>query len=162
MTERVRRPFWLHQVAEYVVGAALVGSGLQSPSPAIPAALGGLVVLNAACADAPLGAFRAVGRRVHRILDFALVVLGVVATALPGLDLGTRIVQGCCVIVFVTVVANTNYASAPERSSAASTNRSGGSRADELGRTAGRTAGTVAAQLRKKWGSRSAGDQDRT
>ena len=56
MSERVKRPFWLHQIAEYIIGIALIGSGLQSPSPAVPAVIGGLMLLNAATVD---GAFLA-------------------------------------------------------------------------------------------------------
>ena len=42
------RPFWLHQFAEYLLGLVLVAQGLQSPTPAVPALAGGLVLLNAA------------------------------------------------------------------------------------------------------------------
>ncbi len=163
MSERVKRPFWLHQIAEYIVGAALIGSGLQSPSPAIPAVLGGLVLVNAACADAPLSAFRIANRRWHRIIDIALLVIGILATASPGLDLGTRIVQGCCVVVFATVVLNTNYSPAKDRRSSMSRSSNSqasgsGDRADEFGRSAGRVAGTAAAKARATWRARHDGD----
>jgi hypothetical protein len=154
VVESAKRPFWLHQFAEYVIGAALVGSGLQSPSPEIPAVLGGLIIVNAAIVNAPLGAFRIVGRRVHRLLDFVLVGIGVLATALPGLDLGTRIVQLCCLIVFVTVVMNTNYSpSTTTRSSdrARQAGLDGRDRPEEIGRRAGRVAGTLASRARDKW-----------
>ncbi|MEJ7720363.1 MAG: hypothetical protein WKF58_07860 [Ilumatobacteraceae bacterium] len=39
-SDRSRRPFWLHQLAEYLIGGMLVASGLQSPSPVVPAAIG--------------------------------------------------------------------------------------------------------------------------
>lgn len=155
----MKRPFWLHQIAEYVIGIALVGSGLQSQSPAVPAVLGGLVLLNAACADGPIGAFRAIGRRAHRIFDIVLLVVGVVATAIPGLDLGTRIVQGSCIIVFATVVLNSDYSPARERRSSASTRVPGGAdRADEIGRSAGRAAGSVAAKARTTWRAKHNGE----
>lgn len=166
MVESAKRPFWLHQFAEYVIGAALVGSGLQSPSPEIPAVLGGLVILNAALVDAPLGAFRLVSRRMHRILDIVLVIVGIAATALPGLDLGTRIVQLCCLIVFVTVVTNTNYSpAAPRRASRAASSSHGDTRfgsgttdddrPGDIGRRAGRVAGTLAGRARDSWRARS-------
>ena len=56
--DRVLRPFWLHQAAEYLIGLVLVAQGLQSPTPVVPALAGGLVLVNAACVDGPLGAFR--------------------------------------------------------------------------------------------------------
>ena len=149
----MKRPFWLHQFAEYVIGAALVGSGLQSPTPEVPAVLGGLVILNAAVVDAPLGAFRLVGRRTHRVLDILVVVLGLAATALPGFDLGTRITQLCCLIVLAMVVMNTNYSNASPRKSVHS--EEGDSyrrdRPEEIGRRAGRVAGTLASRARSKW-----------
>ena len=149
----MKRPFWLHQFAEYVIGAALVGSGLQSPTPEVPAVLGGLVILNAAVVDGPLGAFRLVGRRVHRILDIVVVVLGVVATSLPSLDLGTRITQLCCLIVLAMVVMNTNYstASSRRRSPGEDTGSQVRDRPEEIGRRAGRVAGTLASRARSKW-----------
>lgn len=91
--ERGWRPFWLHQGAEYLLGVILLVQGLQSTTPAAPALAGGLVVLNAAIVDGPLGAFRAVSRRQHRILD--LVVIGVLAVmaVLPieGIDATSRV-----------------------------------------------------------------------
>ena len=160
MSERVKRPFWLHQIAEYIIGIALIGSGLQSPSPAVPAVIGGLVLLNAATVDGPFRAFRVIGRKVHRILDIALVVLGIVGAVVPGLDLGTRIILGCCVFVFATVVLNTSYAPKRERATRTITPESpasqpgAGDRPDEIGRTAGRVAGTLAGQARAKWRAR--------
>lgn len=160
MAERVKRPFWLHQMAEYIIGIALIGSGLQSPSPAIPAALGGLILLNAALVEGPLGAFRVVGRRLHRVLDVVLVVLGLVGAVVPGIDMGTRIIIVCCVFVLVTVVLNTNYSPARRRSGSADRESvSGDSKSDDIGRTAGRVAGTLAGQARAKWQSRHNGDE---
>ncbi len=73
------RPFWMHQVVEYIIGAVFVSAGFGSPTPAVPAVLGAIVMLNAAIAIGPAAAFRLVHRRVHRILD--LVVIGLVAVA---------------------------------------------------------------------------------
>ena len=73
--DRVLRPFWLHQAAEYLIGMVLVALGLQSLDPVVPTLAGGLVILNAALVDGPLGAFRLFSRRAHRIAD--LVVIGI-------------------------------------------------------------------------------------
>ena len=72
--ERVQRPFWMHQIVEYVLGVALIMTAVQQPEPAIPAMMGLLVLLNAAIAIGPAGAFRLVPRRLHKQLD--LVVIG--------------------------------------------------------------------------------------
>jgi hypothetical protein len=32
---RAKRPFWMHQLVEYVLGIVLIAQGLQSPTPAI-------------------------------------------------------------------------------------------------------------------------------
>ncbi|MFM8856077.1 MAG: hypothetical protein ACKOI2_02490 [Actinomycetota bacterium] len=167
MSERVKRPFWLHQIAEYIIGVALIGSGLQSPSSAVPAVIGGLVLLNAAMVDGPFGAFRVIGRKAHRIFDFVLLAVGVVGAVLPGLDLGTRIVLVGCLIVFATVVLNTNYAPKQDRATraastqAAATQAGASDRPDEIGRTAGRVAGTLAGQARAKWRARQTDDSRR-
>jgi len=80
--DRVLRPFWLHQLAEYLIGMVLIAMGLQSPDPVVPTVAGGLVVLNAAFVDGPLGAFRAISRRTHRRLDLVVIGLLVVAAVL--------------------------------------------------------------------------------
>ena len=72
--ERVRRPFWMHQIVEYILGVALIMTAVQQPEPAIPAMMGLLVLLNASIAIGPAGAFRLVSRGLHKQLD--LVVIG--------------------------------------------------------------------------------------
>lgn len=144
-----KRAFWLHQAAEYVVGGALVASGLQSVDPNVPTALGLLIVINAAVADAPLAAFRKVGRRTHRVLDYVLVVIAMLACAVPGMETNTRLVQILIVLVLVVVVARTDYSPPTKRGVAELSQRPDG-RADEIGRLAGRTAGTLAGRLRAR------------
>ena len=58
MAMPTKRPFWMHQIVEYILGGALVASGLQSPTPAVPSVLGGIVMLHAAITMGPVGAFR--------------------------------------------------------------------------------------------------------
>jgi len=148
MVAEGKRAFWLHQAAEYVVGGALVASGLQSVDPLVPTALGALIVINAAVADAPLAAFRKVGRRAHRVLDYLLVAIAVAACALPGLETNTRLVQ-ILVVVFVVVVVRTDY-SAPVKKGITELSGTPDGRADEIGRLAGRTAGTLAGRVRAR------------
>ena len=48
MGERALRPFWIHQLVEYIIGLALIGQGMQDPQPLVPTAAGVLVLVNAA------------------------------------------------------------------------------------------------------------------
>jgi hypothetical protein len=141
-----KRSFWMHQAAEYLIGGALVATGLQSPEPLVPTLVGTLIALNTACADGPLGAFRRVSRRLHRILDWLVLAVSIGASALPNLDEATRIVMIMIVVVFAVVVWRTDYSPKQPRSVS-----SDPSRADDLGRQAGRVAGHAAARARDKW-----------
>jgi hypothetical protein len=144
-----KRSFWLHQLAEYIVGGAMLASGLQSPKPLIPAIVGSLILLNTAIVDAPFGAFRLVGRRLHRILDYIVLGIATVACVAPGMDVSTRLVQILIVIVLAVVILRTNYsAPAPKGKQPVSATPEG--KADEIGRFAGHTAGTWASKIREK------------
>jgi hypothetical protein len=144
-----KRSFWLHQLAEYIVGGALLATGLQSPKPLIPALVGTLILLNTAIVDAPFGAFRLVGRRLHRLLDYIVLGVAIVACAAPGIDVSTRLVQILIVIVLAVVVWRTDYsAPAPKVKQPISATPDG--KADEIGRLAGHTAGTWASKIREK------------
>ena len=90
-TDRRWRPFWLHQAAEYLVALVLIASGLQSPDPLWPALAGGLVLVNVAFSGPPLGAFRAVGRSLHRRLDLVVIGVLVVVAALPMLNIDSAV-----------------------------------------------------------------------
>ena len=108
--DRVLRPFWLHQVAEYLIGLALVAMGLQSPDPLVPTVAGGLIVINAAMVDGPLGAFRAVSRRTHRTIDLVLIIGLVVAAVLPwGVDNASRIMMLIVAAVLAVVWWNSAF-----------------------------------------------------
>lgn len=149
MVAEGKRAFWLHQAAEYVVGGALLASGLQSVDPLVPTILGAAIVINAAVADAPLAAFRKVGRRLHRLLDYVLVVIAMGACALPDLETNTRLVQILIVVVLIVVVARTDY-SPPTKKGVTELSQRPDGRADEIGRLAGRTAGTLAGRVRAR------------
>ena len=141
-----KRSFWLHQAAEYVIGGALVATGLQSPDPLVPTLVGALIAFNTACSDGPLGAFRRVSRRLHRLLDWLVLAITIVACTAPDLDDATRIVMILITVVFAVVVWRTDYS--PKQPRSASTDQS---RADDRGRRAGRVAGQAAARARDKW-----------
>ncbi len=92
MASSGKRAFWMHQAAEYILGIAFVSQGLQSTTPMIPTLMGGLVVLNTACAKGPLSAFQIFGRRMHRTLDGVVIIAVVVAALQPfaSIDNATR------------------------------------------------------------------------
>ncbi len=95
MGERALRPFWIHQLAEYLIGVALVAQGLQSPEPLVPAILGVVVIVNIAVARGPLSAFGWVGRRTHRWLDLVAMAAIAAAVVQPWIesDSGARVVM---------------------------------------------------------------------
>ena len=92
MAEAGKRPFWMHQLVEYILGGALVASGLQSPYPLVPAVLGGIVMGHAAITRGALAAFRVIDRRLHRVLDPLVIGLQVLGAVQPWItvDPGTR------------------------------------------------------------------------
>jgi hypothetical protein len=134
------RPFWMHQIVEYIIGAVFVSAGFNSPTPAIPAALGAIVVVNAAFAIGPASAYRVIGRRVHRIVDLVVIGLVVVATVQPWveLDSGTRVLVGLLGVVLAFVWWNTDFASKTERQQRRRRTETPDS--EELGKSAGRSA----------------------
>src|SRR3954468_6179872 len=129
-TDRVLRPFWLHQASEYLVGIVIVVMGLQTVEPAIPVLAGGLVLLNAALVDGPLGAFRLFTRRGHRIADIVVIALLVVGAVAPiGIDTTSRLVLGAAAVVLAVVWGNPafeNRASKRRAAAAAAAAASGG------------------------------------
>ena len=84
--EGAQRPFWMHQIVEYLIGIVLVGAAFQAPRPAVPAVMGILVIANAAIARGPASAYPLVGRKVHRWLDVVVMVLLVAAALQPAVD----------------------------------------------------------------------------
>jgi hypothetical protein len=149
-SERARRPFWLHQVAEYLIGLILVAQGLQGPEPLVPALAGALVILNAAVAIGPVSAFRIVGRRTHRTLDLVVIAVVVAAALQPwvSVDVGTRGIMLAVAAVLAAVWFYTDFAERAtrrERRAAAA-----GPRSEELGRSAGRLAGGVVSEWRRR------------
>ena len=149
-TSKPKRSFWMHQLAEYLIGAAMVGSGLQSPSPLVPSLLGALIIVNTAIVDAPFGAFRVVGRRTHRILDFVVLGAIVVGALLPGIDAATRLIILALGAILAVVVFGTNYGAKALAEGKASVGEGG--RSEDIGRYAGRLTAKGIQATKKKLG----------
>jgi hypothetical protein len=145
-----KRPFWMHQVVEYILGGAMVAAGLQSPTPLVPTVVGGIVMLHAAITVGPLGAFRILDRRVHRYVDVGVIALEVVAGVQPWIDLesGTRFLVVGIALVHAFVWWNTNFAN---RVKAPRVSGEGG-RSTEVGRIAGRLVGNGVNAVRRQRG----------
>lgn len=161
MSDRARRPFWIHQFVEYVFGIALLYMGLQDPEPVIPLFVGVLIIVNAALVAGPLGAFRVVSRTAHRRADVVVMVLMVLIAVqpwVPGTMLGRAAVLAMVIPFFFSWFytnwtvrgSRPRHASRPGttagssgRSNATDSGASAAStdRAGDLGRSAGRLFG---------------------
>lgn len=158
MASVIKRPFWIHQLVEYILGLALVSLGLQSPEPEVPAVVGLLVVANASIVRrSPLSAFRLVDRAVHRWLDVVVMAVLVVAAVQPWFDTvpADRVTIGGVAFIMGFVWWRSSFAEKPRRTVmatptpaepvapvAAPTEPSGTTdRSTQLGRTAGRAVG---------------------
>ena len=146
-----KRPFWMHQLVEYILGGALVASGLQSPTPAVPSVLGGIVMLHAAITVGPAGAFRVLNRRLHPVIDVLVIAVELVAGVQPWIDLAsaTRIIIIGIALVHLFVWWQTNFA---ERVKTLSVSTEGG-RSTEVGRIAGRLVGNGVNAVRRQRGA---------
>jgi hypothetical protein len=143
MGERAMRPFWIHQFAEYLIGIALVSQGLQDTEPLIPTLAGAVVVVNAAIVTGPLGAFRVIGRSLHRWLDVGVMAAIAVAALQPWVAVASA---GRATMLVVLLPLGflwfyTDWAERVRRKDrrAASTGPTG----EQVGKTAGRLAGTA-------------------
>lgn len=160
------RPFWMHQIVEYIIGASFVSTAIASSTPVIPVVIGGIILVNTAVAIGPAGAFRLVHRQVHRVIDVVIMVLIVVASVQPVVEVqnSTRVLMLALALVMAFVWWNSDFAVREERkqrrrsstaglSAARSAGQAAAARPDsqELGKAAGRSAaGTYLAAKRLK------------
>jgi hypothetical protein len=110
--ERSLRPFWLHQLGEYLVAAILVASAWYSPEPAVQATLGVAIFINAAFAKGPAGAFGLINRKVHKWFDVVIIVLLLVAAVQGWVGVGTtgRIALPLMALLMLVLWFNTAWA----------------------------------------------------
>lgn len=116
-SNRAMRPFWLHQLVEYIIGACFVSTAIPSSTPVIPIAIGGLVIVNAAISTGPAGAFRLVHRQIHRLFDVVIIGLTLLASIQPiyAVQNSTRAIMILLGLVMTFVWWNTDFATRNER-----------------------------------------------
>lgn len=121
MGESGKRPFWMHQLVEYILGGALVATGIQSPYPVMPAVLGGVIMLHAAFTRGALAAFNVIDRRVHRFIDPFIIVLVVFSAIRPWaeIDDGSRVVVLGIAAVHTVVWMSSSFAEKPKKQKSA-------------------------------------------
>ena len=151
---RTRRPFWTHQLVEYLIGIVLISAGNQSIEPAVPGVMGLVVILNAAVATGPAGAFRLVNRKVHRVLDLVVMALLVAAAVQPwfSVDNVTRTMLVAIAFVLFFIWFHTDFETRDERKSRKA--RQSRPSSEDYGRHAGRLVGGGVKAVRDQWKSR--------
>lgn len=141
----VKRPFWMHQIVEYILGICLVASGTQSPTPVMPSILGGVLLVYAASTRSAVAAFRLLPRRIHRVGDPALVGVILVGALQPWIevDLGTRFIIGGVAVVYLVVWSQSSYTERVPRSARVATSADGGAASPNPGGSTGTTSDTA-------------------
>jgi hypothetical protein len=157
--ERARRPFWIHQLVEYLVGLALISASVQLPEPTVPAVMGLVVLFNAAIAQGAAGAFRLVPKPLHRRFDQGLIVLLLVAAVQPwvSVDASGRLLIVAIAIAMAFVSFYTDYAERPTRKERRAARARPGSQ--EIGEQAGRVVGQGVNTV-KRWTESFTGSDD--
>ncbi|MCU1489600.1 MAG: hypothetical protein JWM85_1005, partial [Acidimicrobiaceae bacterium] len=120
---RVRRrvPFLGHTVAEYVIAAALIASGIHATGAAeLVLVLSGaaLVVLNV-LTRGPLGAFRLLTRRAHHVGDLLVIAALVIAplAAVHAVHLLGVLAAEVVALILLRIERTTRYIDAPREAS---------------------------------------------
>ena len=146
-----KRPFWMHQIVEYILGVALIATGLQSPTPIVPGVLGLLIILNAAITKGPVAAFRVLSKKAHRVIDVGLIALTFVAAFQPWLDTdsGVRLIVVFIGVVYAFVWWQSNFT---EKVKGPKVAAGEGGRSAEVGRFAGRLVGNGVNAVRRPRG----------
>ena len=140
------RPFWMHQVVEYIIGASFISAAIPSSTPVIPIVLGVIVLVNAAVAIGPAGAFRIVHRQVHRVFDLAIMGLILLAAIQPiyAVQSATRAIMIALGVVMAFIWWNSDFATRDERKQRRGSQSSGAARSTGRAASAKNKPDTVA------------------
>jgi hypothetical protein len=80
-------PFWAHQLAEMLLGGLLLVEGARTGQhTAVLIGMGSALLLLSLLSDGALGAWPHIGRKLHRMLDFAAAAVLVVSPLVLSLD----------------------------------------------------------------------------
>ncbi|MFM7252139.1 MAG: hypothetical protein ACKO27_03635 [Ilumatobacteraceae bacterium] len=165
-TGGAKRPFWMHQLVEYILCGGLVAIGTQSLTPIVPSALGAILLVYAACTKSPVAAFRLLSRRVYRFVDPLMIALLVFGAVQPWVevDAASQVAIGGVAFVYLVVWIQSSYAERVPRSEraasraassvpaaaagSATAGAAGADRSTEMGRSMGRLVGRGVAAAR--------------
>jgi len=108
-TRSAGRGFWLHQIVEYLIAAALILMSAQSDYPIVTSAFGIALLINVTITDGPLSAYKIISRQAHRIIDWLYVVALIVGAIALDIDQSTRTTLFGVAIALVVIALTTNY-----------------------------------------------------
>lgn len=105
-------PFWAHQLAEMLLGGLLLIEGARTGQhTAVLVGLGSALLVLSLMSDGALGAWPWIGRRLHRILDFAAAAVLTISPLLLSLTAAVPIViLEAAALGMVWLALRTNWA----------------------------------------------------
>lgn len=104
------RGFWLHQIVEYIIGIGTLFLAGQSSEPVWPAIIGAVILLNAAMSDGAMSAYRVIPRKVHKVVDWVVIVAAIAASILVDHDAQARVSLLGVGLILAVIALGTNYA----------------------------------------------------
>ena len=104
------RGFWMHQFVEYFIVGGLVMMSAQLKEPAIPAAMGLIMLVNTAITDGLFSAFKWISRGVHRVIDWLIIIACLVLSFVADIETNGRLALLGVGVVLGVIVLGTNFA----------------------------------------------------
>lgn len=104
------RGFWLHQLVEYAIAIALIMMSAQTRQPLAPVLFGVALLINVAVADGAMSAFKWLGRRTHRFIDWLIIIGCLVSAVIFDSDATGRLALLGVGLVLAVISLGTNFA----------------------------------------------------
>lgn len=104
------RGFWLHQLVEYAIAVVLIVMAAQTRQPLVPVLFGVALLINVAIADGAMSAFKWLGRRTHRFIDWLIILGCLVSTVVFDIDATGRLALLGVGLVLAVISLGTNFA----------------------------------------------------